>query len=298
MRRTTGGGLVDDRPTRVAPVSAERGAEINAQEARGEAPGRARLEGRRILVVGGGQEEHGLEDPPIGNGRAMSVLFGREGASVAVADVNEGAAEGTAELVRAEGATVEVIVADAADEAASAGMFESAASALGGLDGVVMNLGIGAGFAIAGTSAEDWDRVMAVNLRSHFLGCKHGLDAMRELGGAIVLLGSVSYREVMPWPAYAASKAALEALCRQSAVEGAPSVRTNLLHPGLIDTSLGRLASQVSPLRDQVRIPAGRQGTGWEVAYGALYLLSGESSYVTGQSLIVDGGLTIGPRAG
>ena len=249
-------------------------------------------------MVGAGQEEHGLEDPPIGNGRAMSVLFGREGASVAVADLNAGSAEATAELVRAEGATAEVVVADAADEQASAEMFEVTAKALDGLDGVVMNLGIGAGLGIAGTSTEDWDRVMAVNLRSHFLGCKHGLAEMREEGGAIVLAGSIASREVMPFPAYAASKSALEALCRQAAVEGAPTVRTNLLLPGLIDTSLGRLASQISPLRDQVRIPAGRQGTAWEVAYGALFLLSGESSYVTGQSLVVDGGLTVGPRAG
>jgi NAD(P)-dependent dehydrogenase (short-subunit alcohol dehydrogenase family) len=98
-------------------------------------------------------------------------------------------------------------------------------------------------------------------------------------------------------PAYAASKAALESLCRQAAVEGAPRIRANLLLPGLIDTSLGRLASQINPLRDQVFIPARRQGTAWEVAYGALFLISGESSYVTGQSLVVDGGLTVGPRA-
>ncbi|HEY7267811.1 MAG TPA: SDR family oxidoreductase [Solirubrobacterales bacterium] len=276
---------------------AERSEKVPSPEGRGEAPGRGRLEGRRVLVVGGGQEEHALEDPPIGNGRAMSILFGREGAAVAVADLNGASAEATAERVRAEGAAAEVIVADAADEAASAGMFEAAAEALGGLDGVVMNVGIGAGFAIRGTSAEDWDRVMAVNLRAHFLGCKNALATMGD-GGALVLMGSIAATEVMPWPAYAASKAALESLCRQAAVEGAPRVRTNLIHPGLIDTSLGRLASQVSPLRDQVRIPAGRQGTGWEIAYGALFLLSGESSYMTGQILILDGGLTVGPRAG
>jgi NAD(P)-dependent dehydrogenase (short-subunit alcohol dehydrogenase family) len=257
-----------------------------------------RLKGRRVLVVGAGQEDHGIADPPIGNGRAMSVLFGREGAAVAVADLNAESAEVTAELVRKEGATAEVIAADAADEKAAQVMFRTAIEALGGLDGVVMNLGIGAGLGIGGTSAEDWDRVMAVNLRSHFLGCKHGLAAMREEGGAIVLVGSIASREVMPFPAYAASKAALESLCRQSAVEGAPKVRTNLLIPGLIDTSLGRLASQLSPLRDQVRIPAGRQGTAWEVANGALFLISDEASYVTGQSLVVDGGLTVGPRAG
>jgi NAD(P)-dependent dehydrogenase (short-subunit alcohol dehydrogenase family) len=276
---------------------AERSERLASAEGRGEAPGRARLEGRRILVVGGGQKEHGLEDPPIGNGRAMSILFGREGAAVAVADLNRASAEATADRVRAEGSSAEVIAADAADESASAAMFESAVEALGGVDGVVMNVGIGAGFAIRGTSAEDWDRVMAVNLRAHFLGCKNALTTMED-GGAIVLMGSIAATQVMPWPAYAASKAALESLCRQAAVEGAPRIRTNLLHPGLIDTSLGRLASQVSPLRDQVRIPAGRQGTGWEIAYGALFLLSGESSYMTGQTLILDGGLTVGPRAG
>jgi NAD(P)-dependent dehydrogenase (short-subunit alcohol dehydrogenase family) len=277
-------------------VSAERSVEATVAEARGEAPGRGRLEGRRILVVGAGQEDHGIEDPPIGNGRAMSILFGREGASVAVADLNEESAERTAELVRAEGARALVIGADASSEEAMTEAFERTAAEFGGTDGLVMNVGIGAGLGLAGTSTEDWDRVMAVNARSHFLGCKLALQSMGD-GGAVVLVGSVASREVMPFPVYAASKAALEALCRQSAVEGAPRIRTNLLIPGLIDTSLGRLASKLSPLRDQVFIPARRQGTAWEVAYAALFLLSGESSYVTGQNLIVDGGLTIGPRA-
>jgi NAD(P)-dependent dehydrogenase (short-subunit alcohol dehydrogenase family) len=277
-------------------VSAERSVEATRDEARGQAPGRGRLEGRRILVVGAGQEDHGIEDPPIGNGRAMSILFGREGASVALADLNEASAEQTAEMVRAEGAESVVIGADASSEEAMTEAFERTTAAFGGIDGLVMNVGIGAGLGLGGTSVEDWDRVMAVNARSHFLGCKLALQSMAD-GGAIVLVGSVASREVMPFPVYAASKAALDALCRQSAVEGAPRIRTNLLIPGLIDTSLGRLASQLSPLRDKVFIPAGRQGTAWEVAYGALFLLSGESTYVTGQSLIVDGGLTVGPRA-
>jgi len=277
-------------------VSAERSAEVTFPEARGEAPGRGRLQGRRILVVGAGQEDHGLEDPPIGNGRAMSVLFAREGASVALADLNESSAEETAELVRAEGSEPIVIAADAASEDAMRSAFEATREAFGGIDGLVMNVGIGAGLGLAGTSTEDWDRVMAVNARSHFLGCKLGMQSMDE-GAAIVLVDSIASREVMPFPVYAASKAALEALCRQAAVEGAPRIRTNLLVPGLIDTSLGRLASRLSPLRDQVFIPARRQGTAWEVAYGALYLLSDEASYVTGQSLVVDGGLTVGPRA-
>jgi NAD(P)-dependent dehydrogenase (short-subunit alcohol dehydrogenase family) len=265
-------------------------------EARGEAAGRGRLAGRRILVVGGGQQDHGLEDPPIGNGRATSVLCAREGAAVAVADINADGAEATAELARADGGEATVILADAAEADSVAAMFAAATDALGGLDGLVLNVGIGGGWQLKGTSVEDWDRVMAVNLRSQFLGCKHALEAMPD-GGAIVLVGSIAAREVLPFPAYGASKAALESLCRQAAVEGAPGVRANLLMPGLIDTSLGRLASAASPLREQVRIPAGRQGTAWEIAYAAVFLLSGESSYVTGQSLIVDGGLTSGPRA-
>ena len=277
-------------------MNAERSIEAKTDEARGEAPGRRRLDGSRILVVGAGQEDHGLEDPPVGNGRAMSILFAREGASVALLDLNEQSAGETAELVRAEGADALVIGADASSEDAMSSAFERTASELGGIDGLVMNVGIGAGLGLAGTSVEDWDRVMAVNARSHFLGCKLALQSMDE-GGSVVLIGSIASREVMPFPVYAASKAALEALCRQSAVEGAPRIRTNLVMPGLIDTSLGRLASQVSPLRDEVPIPAGRQGTAWEVAYAALYLLSSESSYVTGQALIVDGGLTVAARA-
>jgi NAD(P)-dependent dehydrogenase (short-subunit alcohol dehydrogenase family) len=266
-------------------------------ETQGTAPGRGRLEGRCVLVVGGGQQDHGLEDPPIGNGRAMSVLFAREGAAVAVADIDEASASVTAGLVRDEGGTAAVLLGDATDDAAVTAMVADAREALGGLDGIVLNVGTAAGFLLRGTSPEDWDRTMAVNLRSHFLGCKHGLAAMAEGGGSIVLIGSLAAREVLPFPAYGASKVALESLARQAAVEGAPDVRVNVLHPGLIDTSLGRLASKVSPAREQVRIPARRQGTAWEVAYAAVYLLSDESSYVTGQCLIVDGGLTVGPRA-
>src|SRR5207248_9117620 len=133
-------------------------------EAGGDALGRGRLKGRSVLVVGAGQDAQGIEDPPIGNGRAMSILFAREGAAVAVADINADSAEETAEFVRAEGGKAEHIVADAADPKSAAGMFAEAEAWVGGPpDGVVMNVGIGAGLMIRGTSAEDWDRVMAVN---------------------------------------------------------------------------------------------------------------------------------------
>ena len=257
--------------------------------------GAERLAGRKILIVGGGQENYGIEDPPVGNGRAMAVLFARERAAVAVADLNEASAEETAELVRAEDGTVVSIAGDASDEPDVARMVDEAKSGLGGLDGIVLNVGVAGGLGLQGTTVEDWDRVMAVNARGHFLGLKHGLPALAE-GGSIVLTGSLASRETMPSPAYAASKAALESLVRNGAIEGAPSVRVNLLIPGLIDTPLGRLATRLAPQRAEVHIPLDRQGTAWEVAYAALLLMSDDSSYMTGQSLVVDGGLGVGFR--
>ncbi len=253
------------------------------------------LAGRRVLVVGGGQQDYGMHDPPIGNGRAISVLLARGGAAVAVADIDADSAEATATLVRAEGGPAVTTVGDAAEEQQLQRLFGEATAGLGGLDGLVMNVGIGAGIGFQGTSVEDWDRVMAVNLRSHFLGCKRALQSFQE-GGSVVLVGSLAGRESMPLPAYAASKAALEAVARNAAVEGAPGVRVNVLVPGLIDTPLGRMASSLNPGRAEVRIPAGRQGSAWEVAQCAAFLLSDQASYVTGQALVVDGGLSVAMR--
>ena len=255
-----------------------------------------RLDGRRVLIVGAGQQDLGLEDPPTGNGRAMSVLFAREGARLALADIDADSLEVTADLVRAEGAECVTVVADAAEEAGIASMFDAARAGLGGLDGLVMNVGIGQGLGFSGTSVEDWDRVMGVNARSHFLGCKQALASFDE-GGSVLLIGSIASRESMPIPSYAASKAALEAVCRNAAVEGSGRLRVNVLAPGLIDTALGRRATQLYPSRADVRIPAGRHGTAWEVAQCALFLLSDDASYVTGQTLLADGGLTVAVRS-
>lgn len=261
-------------------------------EARGAAVGRGRLADRKILVVGAGQQDYGILDPPIGNGRAMSRLFAREGAQVAVADIDGAAAEETARQVATEGARAVTITADAAEPDQLERMVKEARIGLGGLDGVVANLGIVGGWGMEQTNPEDWDRVFSINVRAHFLTCKAALPLMPD-GASIVLTSSIA--ALMPANeivAYHSSKAALDGLCMWLAKHAAMRrIRVNIVVPGLIDTSLGRLASLAEPSREERPVPLKRQGTAWEIAYAAAFLLSDEASYITGHSLVVDGGL-------
>src|SRR5437773_1198405 len=140
----------------------------------------ARLSGRRIVVVGAGTRRSDDPDAPMGNGRAISVLAAREGASVACVDRDRFAAEETARLVEAEGGTAPVVVGDVTDEAACARVIGESADALLGIDGLVCNVGIGVGRGLADTSVEQWDEVFAVNTRAHFLLCRAALPLMGE----------------------------------------------------------------------------------------------------------------------
>lgn len=261
-------------------------------ESRGTAPGRDRLSGRRVLVVGAGTQPSDDPEAPVGNGRASCVLAAREGATVAAADRDEASAQVTADLVRAEGQQAVVVVADVGDADACARLVTEAAEAMGGLDGVVVNVGIGLGQRMGGTSIADWDAVVAVNLRAHFAVARAALQTL-EPGSSLVFVGSTAgLRPGTNIPAYDATKAGLAGLMRHVAMEAAPQIRANLVVPGLIDTPLGRRASLGRPGRSAIPIPLGRQGTAWEVAYATVWLLSRESAYVTGQQLVIDGGLT------
>jgi len=272
---------------------ASRDVGAQSAEARGAAAGRNRLRGRHILVVGAGTQRSPDPDPPIGNGRAIAILCAREGAAVACADVDAAAARETQGLVGKEGARAAVVVGDVSDEGACERVVAESEAALGGLDGVVLNVGIAAGRGLADTDAAGWDRTFAVNLRSHFLISRAALPRLGT-GSAIVFVSSVA--SLVPGsrlPAYDASKAGIAGLMRHVAFEGARrGVRANTVVPGLIDTPLGRLATRSRPSRARTPVPLGRQGTGWDIAYATVFLLSDEASYVTGQSLVVDGGLS------
>jgi len=263
-------------------------------ESLGRSPGRGRLQGRRILVVGAGQRDTEDAEPPTGNGRAISLLFAREGARLACADKSEAAARRTCELVAAEGGSATPCVVDVANPAEIDACIDRSIEALGGLDGLVLNVGISHGLPLASLSAEAWDLEYAINVRSHMLLARRAIEVMPG-GSSIVLMSSLaSLRSTGRNPAYESSKAAQVSLARSIAAAGEPrGIRCNSVLPGLMDTPMGRDASRRRPSR-AAAVPFGRQGTGWEVAYASLFLISHESSYVNAHALVVDGGLAFG----
>lgn len=207
---------------------------------------------------------------------------------VAAADRELSRAKATVAVIEQEGRRAVAIAADATDEADVQKMLRQAAAALGGLDGLVLNVGAARGATLERTELDQLLWTLRTNVASQFLGLQHGLPVL-ERGGAVVMISAIAALRIGPTPLpYDVSKAALAPLLAHGARSGEPlGVRVNMVLPGAIAT----------PMAERVfggphRLPWGREGTAWETAYAVLFLLSAEASYVNGTSLIVDGGLT------
>ena len=249
-----------------------------------------RLDGRVALITGGAS----------GMGMVASQLFASEGAKVVLTDVADDAGEQVAEKIRADGGEATYVHSDVSSEVDAKSMVDAAVDSYGGLTILYNNAGVmlADDGSVDSTDESTWDTTLAINVKGVAHGCKFGIPAMIESGGGSV----INVASFVAWmgaatsqTAYTASKGAVLAMTREIAVEYArKGIRCNALCPGPIDTPL--LTELLSdPARRQrrfVHIPMGRLGQAEELAKAALFLASDDSSYMTGASLIVDGGIT------
>jgi len=257
-----------------------------------------RVKGKVAIVTGAG-----AIGPGMGNGKAMALLFAREGARVMLVDCNPEAAEETKHLIDEEGGGCITFEADMSKSSDCRSMVEKCIQKFGRIDILDNNVALGAHGGPVETSEETWDRVIDVNLKSMFLTCKYVLPYMEKQGsGSIINISSVAATRAQPSPllAYAVSKAGVIALTREVAIQyAAKGIRVNAILPGLIKTprveyyyinAWGGDIEEMWRRRDAMS-PTRKQGEPWNIAYAALFLASDESKYITGTSLLVDGGM-------
>ncbi|MFB0976902.1 MAG: SDR family oxidoreductase [Myxococcota bacterium] len=257
-----------------------------------------RLEGKAAIVVGGGQ----TPGATIGNGRATSILFAREGARVLVVDRDLDSAKETKAMIDAEGGTAEVHAADVCSATDCESISDRCVELYGAIDILHNNVGIGSGDAGPTRLTEEaWDQIMDVNLKGVFLTCKYALPVMRKQGsGCITNISSVAAVCAVGIVAYKTSKAGLNAYTHALATGNAKyGIRVNAIMPGLMNTPMaieGISSARNIPReklieqRDAI-VPLGKKmGTAWDIAYAATFLASDEAAFITGVILPVDGG--------
>ncbi len=249
-----------------------------------------RLDGKVALLTGGAS----------GLGRATGELMAREGATVVLSDIQEVEGENAAEAIRAAGGACAFAPHDAASEADWERVCAGILEAHGHLDILLNGAGVGGdGIELEDMELETWRRCLAINLDGVFLGCKHGIRAMRQgTGGSIINISSILGVAGMATSAnYCASKGGVRLLTKAAALECArktPRVRVNSIHPGFIDTPMVASAIQRRGPRFreyiEANVPFGELGEPADIAEGVVYLASDAAKFVTGSELVVDGG--------
>lgn len=246
-----------------------------------------RLQGKTAIVTGGAS----------GIGKAGCLAFAREGAAVAVADIDREGGEAVAEQIRRDGGRAAFIAADVSDEDAVRNMVDAAVAHFGAVDVLFQNAAWYTVVPADRLDLADWRRTLDVTLTGPFLCCKHVIPAMKGRGGSIILTSSVGGSVAFPaHPAYNAAKGGVNLLMKNLALDyGREQIRVNCVSPGIIETPLTEQA-----VRDPVKYDdyinrwcfTGRIGQPQDVAAAALFLASDESSFVTGSVLYVDNGWT------
>jgi NAD(P)-dependent dehydrogenase (short-subunit alcohol dehydrogenase family) len=253
----------------------------------------AGLAGKVAVIAGGGAAGNG-----IGNGRAAAILLARAGTRVFVVDREFALAERTASMIAGEGGTAVAHAADLTDDAQCRAMVQSVLVRFGRLDFLDNNVGIGSRGSVVEEPPENWRRVMQVNVEAMFLTSKHAIPAMVKTAGrgAIVNISSISALRPRGLTAYTASKGAVIALTRAMAVDhAADGIRVNCVAPGPVYTPMVYARGMSDAARDQRRKASalGIEGTGWDIGHAVRFLLSDHARYITGQTLVVDGGVTL-----
>lgn len=244
------------------------------------------MQGKVAIVTGAGT----------GIGRAISFLFAREGAKVAVTDIDVGAAEATVAEIAETGVSALAIEADVTEAAGVENMMRATVAAYGHLDVLINNAGVGTDGDVVELTEEQWQRILDVNLKGVFLCCKYAIPAMKKSGGGSIVNiastaafvgGSVSC-------VYPASKAGVVALSKSTALRYAHNnIRVNCVCPGHVDTALTYTLKDPEVKAALIRkYPLGRLGAPEEIANAVLFIASDEASFITGTELIVDGGYT------
>jgi NAD(P)-dependent dehydrogenase (short-subunit alcohol dehydrogenase family) len=254
-----------------------------------------RLAGKIAIVTGAGSRGPGL-----GNGKAAAILFAREGARVLCVDVVKERADETLGRIRAEGGEADAFAADVTRAEDCRAMVAAALERWGGLDVLHNNVGIESRTDLLDTTEEEWDRTLRVDLTSMFLAIKSAVPALQARGGgSVICVSSIAGMRGVGRTAYAAAKAGVIGLVRSVAGQLGPrGIRVNAIAPGLVWTPMVEAhGPEVRETRRQAT-PLGTEGTAWDVAWGAVYLASDESRWVTGQTLVIDAGLTLTTRQG